>query len=246
MNDKTLGGTDYDVWAETDKLLSDPNIIIRYQHVMGHQADTLQEQCGMRGPLQREAHYNEVCDTIAGNTRMSHAQPFHTSMFPASKIEVFTGETYVTANVYDRIRDHLTGSDMAQYIRSSNDMDDRVFDTINWEAIGRYMKRMPISKQVKHSKYMHNWQNTGRQKQKFAISAGLDTTSEEHRNEHECTFGCEQVEKHQHYLRCKKSPKCNHRMECLKSIREWMVRTKDNEANANSDLYEHDGVDRGW
>ena len=222
MNDKTLGGTDFDVWAETDKLLREPNIIITYQHVKGHQADTLQEQCGTRGPLQREAHYNEVCDTIAGNTRMSHDQPFHTSMFPASKIGVFTGETYVTAKVYDRIRDHLTGNDMAAYIRSSNDMEDRVFDMINWEAIGRYMKGMPISKQVKICKYMHNWQNTGRQKQKFAISAGLDTTSEENRNEHECTFGCEHVEKHQHYIRCKKSPKCNHRMECLKSIRDWM------------------------
>ena len=104
MNDKTLGGTDFDVWAETDKLLREPNIIITYQHVKGHQADTLQEQYGMRGPLQREAHYNEVCDTIAGNTRISHDQPFHTSMFPASKIGVFTGETYVTANVYDTSR----------------------------------------------------------------------------------------------------------------------------------------------
>ena len=68
---------------------------------------------------------------------------------------MFTGETYVTANVYDRIRDHLTGNDMAAYIRSSNDMEDRVFDMVNWDAIGRYMKGMPISKQVKICKYMH-------------------------------------------------------------------------------------------
>lgn len=161
MSDHILGGTDYDVWAETDALLRNPLIMLRYEHVKGHQADTLEKQHKVRGPLPRMAQYNEVCDTIAGETRMRHRQLLQTQMFSASRIALFTGRTFVTALAHGRMTEHVTGTFMEEYV--------------HWEALERYMKGMSRSKQVKICKYMHNWQNTGRQKQKFAQSAGIDT-----------------------------------------------------------------------
>ena len=96
---------------------------------------------------------------------------------------------------------------MEEYVQDQNKMTDEVIQAINWEAMGRYMKGMPKSKQVKICKYMHNWQNTGRQKQKFATSAGHDTESEENKNIYVCPFGCGRVEQNQHYIRCTRSPK---------------------------------------
>ena len=148
-------------------------------------------------------------------------------MFPASRIGLFTGTTFVTASAHARITAHATGTMMEEYIQENHTLTEEVFNTINWEAIGQYMKGMSISKQVKIcKKYMHNWQNTGRQKEKFAQSAGIDTASNENKATYACTFGCGHVEKNQHYLRCIKSPKYTNKMQCLKSIREWMVKSK--------------------
>ena len=143
---------------------------------------------------------------------MRHRQPMQTKMFPASRIGLFTGTTFVTASAHARITAHTTGTMMEEYIEDKNNMTEEVFNTINWEAIGRYMKGMSISKQVKICKYMHNWQNTGYQKQKFAQSAGIDTNSDENKAIYACTFGCGLVEKHQHYIRCNRSPKYKYKM----------------------------------
>ena len=96
--------------AETDELLKHPNITIRYVHVKGHQADTLEKKYKVRGPLQRIAHYNEVCNTIAGETRMQNEQPLQTTMFPSSQIALFNGRTFVTASAHTSITNHITGA----------------------------------------------------------------------------------------------------------------------------------------
>ena len=49
--ERSLGGTDYDVWSQTTQLLRILPITITYCHVKGHQADTLYKQCGTTGPL---------------------------------------------------------------------------------------------------------------------------------------------------------------------------------------------------
>ena len=163
MRDSELSGTDYDVWAETDNLLKNPLLNIRYKHVKGHQADAQEKKYKVRGPLPQVAHYNEVCDTMVGETRMKYGQPYHLHMFPSSKIALHNGQTFITASAaYMSIIDNITGTQLAEYVQDQNMWPDHVFQTINWEAIERYMKGMPVSKQVKICKYMHNWQNTGR------------------------------------------------------------------------------------
>ena len=172
MTDHSLGGTDYDVWAETAELLKHPNITIQYVHAKGHQADTLEKKHKVRGPLQRNAHYNEVCDSIAGETRTQNEQSLQTTMFPSLGIALFlNGKTFVTASVHTSITNHITGAIMEAYVQDQNKMTDEVIQAINWEAMGRYMKGMPKWKRVKICKYMHNWQKKGRQKQKFAQAA---------------------------------------------------------------------------
>ena len=91
MSDSELSGTDFDVWAETDNLLTNPLITIQYEHVKGHQADALEKKYKVRGPLPRITHYNEVCGSIAGETRTKYEQPYHLHMFPSSTIALHNG-----------------------------------------------------------------------------------------------------------------------------------------------------------
>lgn len=112
---------------------------------------------------------------------------------------------------------------MEEYVQMKNSMIDEVFQAINWEALGRCMNGMSISKQVKICKYMHHWQNIEflHNWQRLIQRA---TKTRPHR--YACTFGCGQVEKNQHYIRCNRSPKYTKKMQCLKSLREWMMQSK--------------------
>lgn len=66
---------------------------------------------------------------------MRHRQALQTIMFPASRIGLFTGTTFVTASAYPRIKEHMTGIMMEEYIQTNNNMEERVFNNINWEAM---------------------------------------------------------------------------------------------------------------
>ena len=147
---------------------------------------------------------------------MKYKQPYHLNMFPSSKIALHNGHTFVTASAYTNIIDYITGTHLAEYVQEQNKWPDQVFHTINWEAIGRYMKGMPISKQARYvsictigktqddkNKNLHNRLDSTRRTKKI-------------KKQYICPFGCGRVEQDQHYLRCQRSPKYNHKLMCLK------------------------------
>ena len=161
ITERSLGGTDYDVWSQTTQLLRILPIIITYCHVKGHQADTLYKQCGTTGPLDQAAHYNEFCDKLAEKTREQNGPLLQKHMHPASMAGLFTGKTFVTASAHKKITNHLTESNLIAYVKTKHNMTDKMMDLIDWEAFERYHKSMPNSKRVKISKYVHDWQNVG-------------------------------------------------------------------------------------
>ena len=145
-------------------------------------------------------------------------------MHPASMIALHTGTTYVTASAYTTITRHLTESKLIAYIHHKHDMTSEMVAMIDcWDAFERYHTSMPSSKRVKISKYVHDWQNVGAQKQKIdnAAKATPDT-----RQQYKCPYGCGPVEQPQHYLRCDKSPRNKHRDQTSATIRDWMIQAK--------------------
>ena len=55
--------TDYDIWAETEKILNLLPCTSTFSHVKGHQDDgVLYALCEVRSPLPRIAHYNIAMD----------------------------------------------------------------------------------------------------------------------------------------------------------------------------------------
>jgi|AntRauTorckE5430_2_1112549.scaffolds.fasta_scaffold16268_3 hypothetical protein len=66
---------------------------------------------------------------------------------------------------------------------------------IDFDAFGRYMKSLPTQRRTNVIKYIHNRQNTGRQKQKFLISKKTDTDNTVAWDTTKCPHGCGEVER---------------------------------------------------
>ena len=78
-----------------------------------------------------------------------------------------------------------------------NDWTKEIFNSIDWDAHESYLTKLPYLKAVKVIKYIHDWQNTGAQKELF--------DSKRHEPEHQhhkyqCPMKCGRQETAQHFL----------------------------------------------
>jgi len=100
------------------------------------------------------------------------------------------------------------------------------FHLIDWPSFERYFESIPLAKRIKVSKYVHDWQNTGSQKVKFARSQHrkdpLDKA--EYHAFSKCPMNCGECEKPQHYLHCIKNPKPEEITRCVQNIANWMTK----------------------
>ena len=102
-----------------------------------------------------------------------------------------------------KIRDLRHSNNLKRYIQEKENWEDDVFETVDWLAFETCLKKLTIHKRINVTKYIFNWQNTGRQKQLFENSQA-NIENREPRNVGNCPMGCGQHEDSQHYLRCDK------------------------------------------
>ena len=56
---------------------------------------------------------------------------------------------------------------MIQYLCQRNEWNTGTLDKIDFSTFGRYIASLPNQQRTNVIKYINNWQNTGRQEQKF-------------------------------------------------------------------------------
>jgi len=100
-----------------------------------------------------------------------------------------------------------------------------MMETIDFAAFGSYMKSLPNQRRTNVIKYIHNWQNTGRQKQKFLISKKTDGDNVEEWDNTKCPHGCGEIEAAQHYLTCTACPHHRNKRQHLMGLRNWMTKS---------------------
>jgi len=83
-----------------------------------------------------------------------------------------------------------------------------------------------MAKRIKVSKYIHDWQNTGSQKEKFARSQHRKDPLEEEECQafSRCPMNCGECEHPHHYLHCTKNLKPDETIRCVQSIATWMMK----------------------
>ena len=141
-------------------------------------------------------------DKLAETFRPDRPVP-QTVVFRASRAALIHDNKVLTTKIGIKIRDLCHSNNLRTYIKEKENWEDTVFDTVDWPAFESCLKRLTIHKRINVTKYIFNWQNTGRQKQLFENSQAIHENREP-RNVGYCPMGCGQQEDSQHYLRCTK------------------------------------------
>ena len=117
-------------------------------------------------------------------------QPTMTTVLPRSEIALVLNSNVVTHNVKDAISHAMKYAPVQTYLCQRNEWTPETF-------------KQPMAKRIKVPKYVHDWQNTGSQKEKFARSnhrkEPLDEA--EYQAFSQCPMNCGEHEGPQHYLR---------------------------------------------
>ena len=212
--------TDYDLWNEHVQILKRMKTTVTFFHVKGHQ-DDLYYKDGRLGPMSRDAHWNIQMDHLADLYRLQQPTPLTTG-FPSMRAAFFHKDQVVTTKVGQKIRDIIHSKPLQKwYIQQKESWTDKVFDSVDWPAFERCMKKLSIHKRINVTKYIFNWQNTGRQKQLFEMWRA-DCDDREPQDVGQCPMGCGEHEDSQHYLQCTKLRNARAIDQSLGMLQKWM------------------------
>ena len=127
--------------------------------------------------LPRNAQLNVLADSLAtyyfqhGKIR-PRSQPH---FFPSAKVSLLVNKQRVTAQYSEVIRFHVNGTKHKRFLQSTHKSwsTEEVWNTIDLQGLGIAFKSLPKTNQHSTSKMMHNWWNTGSQREKIT----MDSTS---------------------------------------------------------------------
>ena len=100
-----------------------------------------------------------------------------------------------------------------------------MLEIIDFDAFSRYMKSLPNQRRTNVIKYIHNWQNTGRQKQNFLRAKKKDIDDDEAWETTKCPHRCGKLETEQHYLKCTACPHHQNKRHHLLGLKNWMTKS---------------------
>ncbi|GFH56997.1 hypothetical protein CTEN210_13473 [Chaetoceros tenuissimus] len=188
--------TDYDVWAEITRVCERfPNVIIEESWVKGHQDDDSEE-------VTIEAQHNIDMDALAEVHRESDETMPQAPLFCSERAQILMDGIAVTQGFHHQLRVHLLGDNLRQYIKGKTGWSDNEFNTVNWQALERYLKAVSPGKRTNIIKMQHGWHHTCERDAMFKESGNFKSG---HTSTF-CPFGCGESDYRWHFLRCTKSP----------------------------------------
>ena len=127
-------------------------------------------------------------DKLAKGFRLNSPTPL-TTVFGASGAALVHEQHVLTTKIGQKIRDLRHTANLREFIQEKENWEDEVFDLVDWNAFEACLGRMSVHKRINVTKYVFNWQNTGRKKQLFECSqATLEGRSPQ--DVGECPMGC--------------------------------------------------------
>ena len=214
--------TDFDVWNEASELTKELGTSVCAKWVKGHQDKHIEGVYSGIGPISLEAKFNILTDRLAEKRRESSTITFHNIPFQTEKATLIFNSAIVTTHIATHVTMAKSAPAMMKYIKEKTDWTEATFQMVDWDAMEVYMKQVSIGTRAKAVKLFHNWQNTGRQKGLFLMSAGA--SSEAIHEASRCPMGCGEYEAPLHYLQCTKCPHSAEMANAIKDIKKWLSR----------------------
>ncbi len=191
-----------DLWLLQWQLLDNLPFFLRPHLLKSHQ-DTTPAGHRLIGPLSFPVMMNVEADYLASNSLHDIRLPiiprpvYSTSV--ASLQHTLWNTTIGDLKSYLLHKDN--GKILIEYLMKRREWTPMVLGTIDWEALDIFLAKVRPTRRGTLLKLMHDWQNTGRQKQKFMDAANI-TPSPALTATTKCPMGCGQHESHLHYMCC--------------------------------------------
>ena len=127
-------------------------------------------------------------DCLADSYRLDQPTPL-TAVFSTTGAAFLYQNQVITTKVGQKIRELLHSKPLRLYIQQKETWTDKVFDPVDWPAFERCMNNLSVHKRINVTKYVFNWQNTGRQKQLFELGRAA-REDREPQDVGQCRMGC--------------------------------------------------------
>ena len=152
--------------------------------------------------MTRDAHWNIAMDKLANSFRLNHPTPL-TTVFRASGAVLVHNQQVLMTKIGQKIRELRHSAHLCWYIQEKEEWEDEVFESVDWQAFEACVRRLTVHKRINVTKYIFNWQYTGRQTQLFEHSQAI-LEQRAPQDVGKCPMGCGLHKDSQHYLPCKK------------------------------------------
>ena len=162
---------EYDLWAEAIELTNTLPFPIHWQWVKAHQDTQKTDDLILYGPLTATATVNVLCDKLA-TSAYTIAPPLDTSPrhMNASKVSITIDNQRVHTNLIDHISHAYHTPKLRDYILKCNGWTLTVFNSVDWDVLQLYMTSIKNTQRTNAVKFIHDWQNTGKQNQQFQVA----------------------------------------------------------------------------
>jgi len=196
---------DYDLWAEAIALVNTLPFPVHWKWVKAHQDTQKLDDLLVFGPLTANATINVLCDKLATSayaiTPPHSLNPHH---MHASKVSITIHNQRVHTNMNHIIAHAYHMPKLRDYILERTGWTTDIFNSVDWDVTELYMKSLPDTTRTNAVKFIHDWQNTGKQNQQFQEAE--DEKHDAHKQYTDvhtlCPYKCGMLETPLHYLHC--------------------------------------------
>jgi hypothetical protein len=209
LNVQTYLMHDFDLWMLMADLQKRLRITVQFEWIKSHQtaidSDEMSKDDALM--LQHKIQLNDDVDVLASQQYLKEYISISRGAFSVGKVCYHQNGTHVqditkAISSYDSDRDILE-----YYVDKGWSMD--TLKLVDWICVEKFLKKQTPISRCKIVQMMHNWQNTGSQKEKFLEAEFHGNLTSKIQDEKcsrvsKCPLGCNQTEVPFHFMQCNK------------------------------------------
>ena len=128
------------------------------------------------GPLSATATVNILCNKLATSAyKLPHPTSLQLYHMNASKISITINDEYIHTNLTPLISQAYHMPKIKEHILERTGWSSNTFDTVDGDTLEHYIQTLQDNQGTNVVKFIHDWQNTGKQNQQFK-NAEVDKT----------------------------------------------------------------------
>lgn len=112
----------------------------------GRQDDDLKQIMGDVGPMPMVAHYNIEMDKRAEHRRQMSTTTYTTIPMTTDLASISICDCFITSRLNESITQAFTTSPLRTYVSEKTWWTRNMFNAVDWESLGAYMKGMLVAK----------------------------------------------------------------------------------------------------